>query len=125
MQAIWSDTDSKESVSITFEDARYDPNNFLAFIAFMEFVHDNDCDSDSDDEFTDEENVEFLNNLVVELEKPIKSYLKDNDILEAHKTKIDVLNIEKINLLDKIRFLKYEHHSLLEKSCSHSRDKEQ
>ena len=28
---------------------------------------------------------------------------------------IDVLSVEKINLLEKIRFLEYEHNSLLEK----------
>ena len=30
----------------------YNPNDFLAFIAFVEFVYDSDCDSD--DEFIDE-----------------------------------------------------------------------
>ncbi|KAL6312903.1 hypothetical protein AAG906_016027 [Vitis piasezkii] len=63
MQATWSDTNSEESVFIAFEDVRYDPNDLLSFIASMEFVHDSDCDSD-DNEFTDEQRVEFLNNLV-------------------------------------------------------------
>ena len=79
-------------------------------------MHDCDCDSDSDDEFIDEQKVELLSNLVVEHEKLIKSYLKDHDILEGHKNKIDMLNIEKTNLHEKIRFLKSEHHSLLEKN---------
>ena len=53
MQATQSDTDSKESVSIASEDARYDPNDMLAFVASMESMNDIDCDCDSDDdEFT-------------------------------------------------------------------------
>ena len=114
MQATWSDTTSEESVFIAFEDVRYDPNDLLSFIASMEFVHDSDCDCDSDDnEFTDEQRVEFLSNLV-EHETLIKSYMKNNDILDAHKNKIDVFNAEKTNLLEKIRFLESKHHSLLE-----------
>ena len=39
-------------------------------------------------------------------EKLIKNYLKDHDILEAHKTKIDMLNVERTNLLlKKLDFL--------------------
>ena len=64
--------------------------------------------------------AEFLNNLVVEHERLIKSYMKDHDILEAHKNKIDMLNVEKTNLLEKIRFLEYEHHSLFEKNNAFS-----
>ena len=94
MQATWSNTNSEESASTTSEDARYDPNDLLAFIAFMELVHDSD-----DDEFTDEQRVEFLSNLVVEHERLIKSYMKNNDILEAHKNKIDVLDVENTNFL--------------------------
>ena len=60
--------------------------------------------------------AEFLNNLVVEHERLIKSYMKDHDILEAHKNKIDMLNVEKTNLLEKIRFLESEQHSLFEKN---------
>ena len=97
---------SQGSVSTTSKDAKYNPN---------------DCDSD-DDEFTDEQRVEFLNNLVVEHERLIKSYMKDHDILEAHKNKIYMLNVEKTNLLEKVRFLKSEYHSLLEKNNAHSRD---
>ena len=59
------------------------------------------CDSNSDDEFIDEQRVEFLSNLFVEHEKLIKSYLKDHDILETHKNKIDMLNVEKTILLEK------------------------
>ena len=82
----------------------------------MESMHDSDCDNDSDDEFIDEQIAKFLSNLVVEHEKLIQSYLKDYDILDAYKNKIDMLNVEKTNLLEKIRFLKFEHHSLLEKN---------
>ena len=45
------------------------PNDLLAFIAFVEFVHNSDYNSDSDeDKFTDEQKVEFLSNLVIEHE---------------------------------------------------------
>ena len=64
-------------------------------------MHDSDYDTDSDDEFTNEQKVAFLNNFVVKHEKLIKNYLKDHDILEAHKTKIDMLNVERTNLLEK------------------------
>ena len=79
MQTTWSDTNFEESVATTSKDARYDPNDFLAFISTMKFVHDSD--SDSDDKFTYEQKVGFLSNLVVKLEKLIKSYLKDYDII--------------------------------------------
>ena len=42
--------------------------------------------------------------------------MKKNDILDAHKNKIDVLSAEKTNLLNKTRFLESEHHFLLEKN---------
>ena len=87
---------------IAFEDARYDSNDMLTFVASMELVNDIDYDSDSnDDEFIDEQRLEFFNNLVVKHERLIKSYMKNNDVLEAHKNKIDMLNAEKINLLEK------------------------
>ena len=87
MQAIWSDLDIE------------------------------DCDSDSDDdEFIDEQRAEFFENLVVEHERLVKSYMKNHEVLYAHKNKIDVLNARKTNLLEKIRFLESEHHSLLEKN---------
>ena len=72
----------------------------------MKSVHDSDCDNDSDNEFTDEQKIVFLNNLVFYHEKLIKNYLKDHDILEAHKTMIDMLNVERTNLLlKKLDFL--------------------
>ena len=82
MQVTWSNTDFEESASTTSEDARYDPNDLLAFIAFMELVHDSD-----DDEFIDEQRAKFLSNLVVEHERQIKSYMKNNNILDTHKKK--------------------------------------
>ena len=51
MQATWSDTDFEESASITFENARYYPDDLLAFITSVEYVYDSDCDND---EFTNE-----------------------------------------------------------------------
>ena len=44
MQTTWSDTNFEESVATTSKDARYDPNDFLAFISTMKFVHDSDSD---------------------------------------------------------------------------------
>ena len=113
MQATWSDTDSEKSASTTSKAAKYDPDDFLAFITSMKSVHDSDSD---DKEFIDEQEAEFLNNLIVMHERLIKSYMKDYDILETHKNKIDMLNVEKISLVEKIRFLEFEHHSLLEKN---------
>ena len=93
------------------------PNDLLAFIAFLEFVHNSDYNSDSDDDkFTDEQKVEFLSNLVTEHERLIKSYMKDHDILKAHKNKIDMLNVEKTNLQEKVSLIKFDHHSLLKKN---------
>ena len=55
MQATWSDSDFEHSASTTFEDARYNPNDMLAFVASMKHENDSNHDSDSgDDEFTDE-----------------------------------------------------------------------
>ena len=64
MQITCSDIDFEERASTAFKDAGYNPNDCLAFIASVEFVHDNDYDSDRDDEFTDEQKAEFLSNLV-------------------------------------------------------------
>ena len=44
--------------------------------------------------------------------------MKNHDVLEAHKNKTDFLNVEKYNLIEKIRFLESKHHSLLEKNNS-------
>ena len=54
MQATWSDTNFEEIASTTSEDAKYDQNDFLAFVTSVEFVHDNECDSNNDDEFTND-----------------------------------------------------------------------
>ena len=89
----------------------------LAFVASMEHENDYDHYSDSDDdEFTDEQRTKFFDNLVVEHEWLIKSCMKNHEVLDAHKNKIDVLNAKKTNLLEKIRFLEFEHHSILEKN---------
>ena len=59
----------------------------LAFIASVESMHDSDCNSDNDDdEFTNEQRVEFLSNLVVEHERQIKSYMKNMISLMFIKT---------------------------------------
>ena len=66
---------------------------------------DSEYDSDSDDEFTNDQKTYFLNNIVIEHEKLIKNYLRGHDTIEAHKTKIDVLKEERTNLLEKLDFL--------------------
>ena len=48
----------QDSASITFEDASYNPNDMLAFVASM-----NDSNSDSDDELNSYR-AEFFDNLV-------------------------------------------------------------
>ena len=64
--------------------------------------------------------------MIKEHEKLIKNYLNDHDILQTHKTKIDMFNVEKSNFLEKKnRFLDFEHHYLIEKNKAQSRDKEQ
>ena len=90
LEATWSDTDFEESASTASKDARYNPNDLLAFIEFNKYVDDCDCDSDSDsddDEFIDEQMAKFLDNLIVEHKRLIKSYMKNNEVLEAHKKK--------------------------------------
>ena len=117
MQATWSNSDFEESTFTTFEYLRYDSNDMLAFVTSMDFLNDTDCGSDSDnDEFIDEQRADFLDNLIVEHERLIKSYMKNHDVLEAQKKKIDVLSVEKFNTLEKIRFVESEHHSLIEKN---------
>ena len=78
----------------------------------MESVHD----SDSDDEFTDKQKAEFLSNLVVEHEKLIKSYLKIIIFFKLIKTRLKCLMDNILIYLKKNRFLKSNHHSLLEKN---------
>ena len=114
MEAILSDSYYEDSASTTFEDARYDPNDMLAFVASIEHENNSYCDSDSDindDEFIDEQRAKFFDNIFIEHERLIKSYTTNHEILNANKNKIDVLNAEKSNLLEKIRFLEFEHHS--------------
>ena len=91
----------------------------LSFVASIEYKNNSYCHSDSDindDEFTDKQMVEFFDNLFIEHERLIKSYMTNHKVLDANKNKIDVLNAEKSNLLEKIRFLEFEHHSILEKN---------
>ena len=96
----------------------YDHNDFLTFVASIESVYD----SDKYNEFIDDQKIAFLNNLVVEHEKIIKNYLRDHDIIENHKTKIDMLKEKRTNLFEKVRFLKSKHHYLLEKNNALSGD---
>ena len=95
MQATWSDTDFEESDSMTFEDVRYEQNDYFALVASIDFMHD----SDSECKCTNGQNATFLDNLVVQYQNLITKYLKK--ILDAHKAKIELLNEEKTNYLEK------------------------
>lgn len=86
---------------MTFEDFRYDQDFYSAFTTFVDIVHNSNCDSDSDCEYTDEQNTTFLNNFVVEYRNLIKKYLMNHDILDAHKAKIELLDEEMTNFLEK------------------------
>ena len=68
MLAAQSDIDSNLSDSIASKDTRYDQSDFLAFVASIDSMHD----SESDCEFNDEENAEFLENMVHEYKCLIK-----------------------------------------------------
>ena len=75
----------------------------LAFIASVESMHDSDCNSDSDDdEFTDEQRVEFLSNLVVEHERLIKSCMKNNVVLKLIKIRLMCLMLKRLIYLRKL-----------------------
>ena len=72
----------------------------LDFVASM---NDTDCDNDrDDDEFTDEQRVEFLSNLVVEHERLIKSYMKNNDVLKLIKIRLMCLMLKRLIYLRKL-----------------------
>ena len=69
----------------------------LAFIASVESMHDSDCNSDNDDdEFTNEQRVEFLSNLVVEHERLIKSCMKNNVVLKLIKIRLMCLMLKNL-----------------------------
>ena len=42
--------------------------------------------------------------------------MKNLDVVDAHKAKIDELNEEKKNFIEKIQFLQSQHHSLLKRN---------
>lgn len=100
MQITWSDTNSKKkSDSIAFEYVRYGQNDFLAFVASIDSMHGSYC------EHTNEQNVIFLDNLVLEYQNLIKKYLRNQYILAADKVKIELLNEEMTNFLENFDFL--------------------
>ena len=75
-------------------------------------MHDNDCDC----EFINEQRATYLNYLAIELENLINKFLKNRDILDAQKVKIDLLNEETTNFLENIQFLEFEHSALLDRN---------
>ena len=104
MQATWSDTESDDSHTSTLEDARYDNDENLAFIASVDSVQNVNsvyADSASDSDYN-EEDVAFLNNLAIEYQNLIEKYIKNLDIVDAYKANINELNEEKKNVLEKI-----------------------
>ena len=56
------------------------------------------------------------NNLLIEYQNLIEKYLRNHDSLDSYKVKIELLNEEMTNHLEKIWLLKSEHHSLLERN---------
>ena len=71
MQATLSDTNYEESASTASKDAKYNPNDMLAFVASLKPMNDTGCDSE-DDEFTNEQRVEFFLILLLRM----KDYLR-------------------------------------------------
>ena len=101
MQATWSDTESEKSESSSSSDeARYDQKDFLAFIASNNFVCDNekihdDLHVDSASESESEIDVDYIENLANEHQNLINKFMKNLDVLDAQKTKINSLDEEK------------------------------
>ena len=60
---------------------------------------------DSEYEFIDEENVDFIENIIVEYQCLIEKFLKTNNVVDFQKSKINMLCEEKIKQNEKIRFL--------------------
>ena len=84
----------------------YDSNDILAFVASMDPMNDTNCDSDSDDnEFIDKQRAEFLDNLVVEHERLIKSYKKNHEVLDIIKIRLMCLMLKILIYLRKLDFL--------------------
>ena len=59
----------------------------------------------SEHEYIDEQNVSFLENIIVDYQNLIEKYLKTR-VFDSQQSKIDLLSEEKINYLEKIKFLK-------------------
>ena len=59
----------------------------------------------SEHEYIDEQNVSFLENIIVDYQNPIEKYLKTR-VFDSQQSKIDLLSEEKINYLEKIKFFK-------------------
>ena len=91
-------------------------DDYLTFVASLDSVHESDCDSDNDCDYTDEQNGAYQNNLVVEHENLIKKIFKNHDILHAHKAKIEFLNEERTSYLENFLFLESKHNSFLERN---------
>ena len=101
MQATWSDTESEKSESSSsFDEARYDQKDFLAFIASNNFVCDNekihdDLHVDNTSKSGCEIDVDYIENLANEHQNLINKFMKNLDVLDAQKAKINSLDEEK------------------------------
>ena len=112
MQATQSDTYSNESDSTVFKDHKYEQSDYLAFVTSIDYVHKFEIEC----EFTDKQNDEFLEKIVVEYQCLIEKFMKVNDIFYSQKFEINMLCEENINHIEKIQFLKIEYQSILERN---------
>lgn len=73
-------------------------------------------ETNSENESTDEQNVSFLKNIVIEYQCLIKKYQKSHDVLDSQKSEISLLCKEYINHIKKIQFIESEYQYLLKRS---------
>lgn len=88
MQATQNDMNSNKSDSIAFQGLQYDQNDYLVFIASIDFKHD----LDNEYEFNDDENASFLENMVEKYQHFIQSHTKVNTTYESHKSETGMPN---------------------------------
>ena len=75
----------QENDSTASKDTKYDQIDFLAFVASIDPMYD----SESDCEFNNEENANFLENMAHEYQCLIKKFMKVNIVVDSQKSKID------------------------------------
>ena len=60
---------------------------------------------DSEYEFIDEENVDFIENIIVEYQCLIEKFLKTNNVVDFQKSKINMLCKKRLSKMRKFGFL--------------------